>query len=538
MARSPLRIGTPRFAHPFAPARVLLVGDRVVTLDGERLRVWDEQGALLDAVELSLEGVRAVAAGPGDPVVLLGDELRLVGLDGAERARRALDVTAYCAASLGDAVLVGTAHGLLAWHPEQDRVAELQAAGVVIELAAHPDGVVAYRTDRALSNEEPMRFVVLGGEVTVAGGAGLFVQRLEPLEDPEPVDVGGPVSRFGFGAEGLVLARRDALELRPLDALHAPGRSWPWKAGPGFLSDVAVAGCRLASLSTLGRFVQLVDLDDGEALLPPQAPGAFVQTGPDRVHGDCGRSFDLVTGEVHTWRPGLLHDFHRPARVSPDGRWAVLRLGDVRLVGVADGAEVPLDGRRLAAWSPGGRLLYFSCDNEPGMNPRQAELVLREPDGSCTLLPRVPDGSADELLFDGERPAVRYGRGLAVYDGGAWQLTELGWVSVLALGRDVLATSAMLQPVTVRGRDGSVLWEAPFRGLCRLALSEALGLLAVGGDDGTVQLFELDDGAAIDRLVHAEDHRIRALHFDDAGRRLVSAAADGTVAVWPLPGRR
>lgn len=67
-----------------------------------------------------------------------------------------------------------------------------------------------------------------------------------------------------------------------------------------------------------------------------------------------------------------------------------------------------------------------------------------------------------------------------------------------------------------------------------LAYSERLGLVAVGGEDRKVTLLEPSDPPRV--LATLEEHQgtVRALTFDEANTRLVSAGDDGMVRLWDL----
>jgi WD40 repeat protein len=65
-----------------------------------------------------------------------------------------------------------------------------------------------------------------------------------------------------------------------------------------------------------------------------------------------------------------------------------------------------------------------------------------------------------------------------------------------------------------------------------LAFDPAGALLASGDSAGEIRVWELATGRAIYTL-SGHTHKISALRFAEAGN-LISAAADGTVRVWPL----
>jgi len=60
-------------------------------------------------------------------------------------------------------------------------------------------------------------------------------------------------------------------------------------------------------------------------------------------------------------------------------------------------------------------------------------------------------------------------------------------------------------------------------------------LLAVGGADGTVRIYSLRTGAAIDKLENGHVGPVTALSISGDGRWLASASVEGTIVVWCLP---
>jgi WD40 repeat protein len=69
-----------------------------------------------------------------------------------------------------------------------------------------------------------------------------------------------------------------------------------------------------------------------------------------------------------------------------------------------------------------------------------------------------------------------------------------------------------------------------------IAFSPDGKLLASGGDDGTVRLWDVGTGKEVRKYAGHED-AVRAIAFSADGTRLASASADTTVLIWEVAGK-
>lgn len=74
--------------------------------------------------------------------------------------------------------------------------------------------------------------------------------------------------------------------------------------------------------------------------------------------------------------------------------------------------------------------------------------------------------------------------------------------------------------------------------ITQLALHPNGTLLAAGGDDGTIRLYDLTQGALIPGILEAHLYTISALEFADDGERLGSGDIGGVMRVWEVEGER
>jgi WD40 repeat protein len=90
----------------------------------------------------------------------------------------------------------------------------------------------------------------------------------------------------------------------------------------------------------------------------------------------------------------------------------------------------------------------------------------------------------------------------------------------------------VVKPALVHGvRSWTVDTRDPRGPVRALAYNSDGSLLATGGDDGTVRLWEADSLRLV-RLMVGHDHAVRALVWSPGGEYLASAGDDGTVRIW------
>lgn len=81
--------------------------------------------------------------------------------------------------------------------------------------------------------------------------------------------------------------------------------------------------------------------------------------------------------------------------------------------------------------------------------------------------------------------------------------------------------------------DGQSLWAAPAKSARDVAWSPTAAILATGGRDGHVRLFDAGTGKPLFAF-EKQDHEINAVRFFPDGQRLASCTADGTIHIWQL----
>ncbi len=319
-----------------------------------------------------------------------------------------------------------------------------------------------------------------------------------------------------------------------------------WTVGEGWGGRSEVIGPR-GGASTLRSMVPLrMQLGFGEAVdevdaLAFDADGGRIAT-PARV-------WDLRTGGATVLDPYR----YRAQGVAIRGE-RVLRLfasGASRTWDLAAGEALPKTGRPFAgleahAFSPdGGRIAYVSTVEAKGgvklagLPPRGAtrwprqgatEAVARRKvslawsaDGS-TIVAGTADGGV--LRWDADSGALL----------GDVCLGEAGLLGVLAVSPEGRAVAAASWEVFGLARDGDVVLREgtahPER-VRALAFSPDGQLLAVGRDDGDLQLVRLADLAVVETL-RGHAGATTALAFSPDGRSLASGVADGTVVLWDV----
>jgi WD40 repeat protein len=264
-----------------------------------------------------------------------------------------------------------------------------------------------------------------------------------------------------------------------------------------------------------------------------------------------------------------------PLAVSPDGRLSALpgEEGLVRLVENASGKEVRrfgIRGKLHSAWpaefSPDGKLLvvYSNETKKAGaggfLQPHirlwdvAAGTVVQELDEAFRLEgPPVCFSPCGQLLAvwesGGRRPTISLwdvatGKPAPRFKG---KRIPASWFTFTSDGRFLIVGRewfVLFDPAEKGPRDQGVLVCELLTGKTVLRLEHLRGavcgaaspdgrLLALGGEDGRVGLFDLDTGKLLRRL---EGHRgaIRSLAFTPDGKALVSGSADTTALVWDV----
>lgn len=85
------------------------------------------------------------------------------------------------------------------------------------------------------------------------------------------------------------------------------------------------------------------------------------------------------------------------------------------------------------------------------------------------------------------------------------------------------------------GRDDAMLWsmDAPTDGHSAIALHPAGTIIACGCEDGTIRLYDPEDGTPQGELI-GHRNAVRDVSFDQTGESLASASADCTIREWDL----
>ncbi len=207
---------------------------------------------------------------------------------------------------------------------------------------------------------------------------------------------------------------------------------------------------------------------------------------------------------------------HRLVQGAPVIALALSTDSRLALAGDTDGVAVLWElasGRRLRRFAPagGGALAALAFDADTSRfacGDRAGNVLVRRVSGGRRLVHLPHPDVVGALAFAGDRLAS------ACHDGAArlWDL---------ASGQ--LVAEVRHQPAEVpMGR----------RVVSALAVAPASGLVASGGSDGRVFVFDAERG----ELRQAFDHggSVHAAAFDPSGSRLASAGQDGVVQVWDL----
>jgi WD40 repeat protein len=290
--------------------------------------------------------------------------------------------------------------------------------------------------------------------------------------------------------------------------------------------------------STDGRAVVTASWDGGVRLWD-------AATGKEQLHLE-------VRGTYHPgmpYVPTLLGD----ARLSPDGKLLAVARGDslVVLYDVRTKKEVRQFKAHCFAFAPGGKEIACGEEGPAYSGPiRVYDLAtgkrLREMLGhkhSLTGLVYSPDGQtlhSREIIFRTMQPGETNPRFARAWDArtGEPRRGLPGAPTALAISPDG-RTAASVE----RGGKSVVLTEVAsgqrrielkcLDRVFRVAISPDGRLLACGGMDGAVWLWELPSGRLVTKLI---GHRswVQSIAFSPDGKRLVSGGLDTTALVWDL----
>jgi WD40 repeat protein len=280
--------------------------------------------------------------------------------------------------------------------------------------------------------------------------------------------------------------------LRPVRlAAFDPGRGWLVLIGPDGVPSVweTYGAGPLAKLQRLGGQVLCASIN-------PRVP--HIVTGADDgtiVTWDLSRRARILNLSGHGQMVNV-------ARFSPDGRWILTAGSDskARIWNAGTGEPVAMlaghgaavtDAKFDAATS---RIVTLSLDGAMGWWSVKDWQLLR--------LIKNANVEQIELSHDGQRLLLIYGRRYAALI-------------------DLESTKAV---ATVEGR----------MELRSGAVSTDGRLLAIGSEDGTVDLRDARTGAPI-KLLWAHSASVHSLHFSADSSRLLSAGADGSALVWAVP---
>lgn len=315
---------------------------------------------------------------------------------------------------------------------------------------------------------------------------------------------------------------------------------------------------RWATFSRDGTRI-LTTSEDGTARLW-RSDGTFIQEFPGRTDftwtaclSPDGTRLVVPTedGPVILWRADgtRLADLDTPSDVdwldcfSPDGQWLAAR--DTTLMNVA-------------VWRSDGTLAttltgHTDTVNSVQFGPDSSQLVTASDDGMARLwrtdgtLIRSLGGdttTASAAMFtpDGQRIITFYGDGTTrVWQtDGALRATLRGYSAPIAASANgqVILTIDNDDVLRLYRPDGNllaVLKSALSSNLSTLAYSRDARTLLLGGEDGSVQLWDTATGRLIGTLAGHTD-RVWSASFNADGTRVVTASRDGTTRLWPVFG--
>jgi WD40 repeat protein len=223
--------------------------------------------------------------------------------------------------------------------------------------------------------------------------------------------------------------------------------------------------------------------------------------------------------------------------------WSAADGGEIRVAGRAEtsllSVAVTPDGTRLAAGGKDGRVRIFALDGGTGRRWRRTTETIRAHDQAATRVAITPDG---RLLLS------------ASLDGTikCWELTSSREVSTFSRHTDGVcdvAAGADGRPYSA-GLDGFVwAWDpdtgepigwyaTSSRGLSSLALSADAAVLAAGGLNGLVYVWNNASRKPLRELGDGHAAAIEGLAFNRDGSVLASVSRDATARLWTADGEQ
>ena len=304
-------------------------------------------------------------------------------------------------------------------------------------------------------------------------------------------------------------------------------------------------GRHLLTTASMTDEVHVWDVASGQPERALQTPGpvSMLQLASDGQLALAWSTVDpeLFVLDVSEDRVAHVLDGHDAAavdaRLSPDGRHAVsvgldatARVWDVttgEALGVHDGfadavwtAAFAPDGRTLALGDAAGavRVVDVASGETVVERPAHSDAVVDvayDPDGEVFVTASV-DGTA--IVWDAH---AAWPRQTLALDGAATLGVEARSVHFVGQGEQVVTRAATVQVWDVPQGPSRVL-RGHERPVSAVALSEQGDLLASGDVDGTLRLWELASGTALQTMV-VPDTSVSAAGFDPDGTHVVSA---------------
>jgi WD40 repeat protein len=340
------------------------------------------------------------------------------------------------------------------------------------------------------------------------------------------------------GLDGTVRVWRNA----PTSTTHAiTDGKYMWAIGfAGNRTAVAAGtdGGKVIDAST-GRVDTILTGHAGSVLRVAGSPdgrrvASTGQDGTGRVWSLDGKSLAVMLGHRGAarsvaWSP----DGAELATVGADGTARVWRVADgVQLRSIDLGSPGV-----VARWSPDGKRLLIVAEKSPASlrDAATGEAIAEIPfEGMRGLDGRFSDDGARAVVIAGglDSPVVGGTDGTSRYRV-HHDVQTLG-AAFAPDGR--LATVSVDGTIRLWGTDGTMLRDV--RGAAGAALATAAfrpdgRVLAVGGQNGTVYLYDVDTGHALAQL--ALGHTIYELAWRDDGAQLAIAQDDRAAILWDLP---
>jgi WD40 repeat protein len=500
------------FRHPGNARWVELVDhDRGVVAAGEDgvLLVFDRKTGVSRQLGIHPGGVRALAVMPGGGSVVTG------GQDGVLRI---FDVA------------TGTAH-VLGTHEGAIDALVISPRGDVVASVGRD---ATFRTwDVATSGARSVQRLLAGqhkGKLAVSADGGTYAV-LEPSQRTTVLDSAGHVLRSFAGHEGTV----GAVDLSPDGRTVVTGgfdrtvRLWDVASGAARVLHGHTNDVTSLRFSPDGATVASSGID-GDLRLWDVASGQNTRTFRGHARNvpfiAWSKQSALVTGDqggvMRVWPlrddpqrifSGHAHDIV-PMMYSPSGDEIATGANDktVRRWDFASGAATTLTGHgdpvRWLAYAHGTTVVSASLDDTVRAWPRIS------PGSAPGSAPGAGDGNPpSRLLTTMSAPIEDLA---ATPDGDIVVIGARDGARVVDLGSSVV--------LSLTGHAGAVR---------AVVIAPGGALIATGGEDHSVRLWNAHSGAAVAKL-DGHDAELGALDFSNDGARLASGDRDGVVRVWDV----